>query len=393
VVRDTVADTVVVRTLSGSAWGEDAVLVPEVEIGVLDGDENYMFGSLRSLAVAPDGTIYAMDSQIPALRVYAPDGTHRGTWGRKGGGPGEFAQPDGGLAVLSDGRVAVRDPGNSRMQIYGPDGRALESWPVIPGGFNTSNPMIVGRGDTILTPLIVDLTVDIRDWKTGLQRVAPDGEVVDTLALPESGYEEPMVEARVDGNVSRNGVPFAPSEAVAWHPDGFFIHGISERYAFTLLDPKEPMRIERAVELPSVAPAEKAEAVAQTTRSLRYTDPNWRWNGPSVPDRKPAYDGIYAALDGRIWVYRQGPGVEMEDPNYDPEDPFSMEDRWKDTPLWDVFDRDGTFLGTVEAPLAMSRYPTPVFRGDRVWAVSRDDFDVQRIVRYRIVRRSELADG
>ncbi|MDT8341319.1 MAG: hypothetical protein RQ751_07380 [Longimicrobiales bacterium] len=50
-VRDTVGDTVVVRTVSGSVWGEDAVLVPEVEIGVLDGDERYMFGRIRALAV------------------------------------------------------------------------------------------------------------------------------------------------------------------------------------------------------------------------------------------------------------------------------------------------------------------------------------------------------
>lgn len=388
--REVVGDTLVVRAISGSTWGEEAVLVPEVEIGVLDGDEDYMFGQIRSLAVAQDGTIYAMDAQIPALRVYGPDGAHLGTWGRQGGGPGEFAQPDGGLAVLSDGRIAVRDPGNSRMQIYAPDGTPLETWPVVPGGFNTSNPMSVGRGDTLLTPLIVDLTVDIRDWRTGLQRIAPDGRVVDTLMVPESHYESAMVEARREGSVSRNSVPYAPQEQVRWHPDGFFLHGIPERYAFSLLDPAGAVRVEREVELPAVAPAERDEAIAQTTHSLRYTDPNWRWNGPSVPDRKPAYSGLFVGDDGRIWVFRQGPGVEVDDADYDPGDPDSVEDRWQDSQLWDVFERDGTFMGTAEAPLTMSRFPTPVFRGDRVWAVSRDEFDVQRIVRYRVVPRSEV---
>jgi hypothetical protein len=389
-VREMIDDTLVVRVLSGSTWGPDALLVPELEIGVLDGDEDYMFGQLRSLAVAPDGTIYALDAQIPALRVYGPDGLHRGTWGRQGGGPGEFAQPDGGLAVLSDGRVAVRDPGNSRMQIYAPDGTPLETWPVIPGGFNTSRQMHLGRGDTLLTPLIVDLTVDIRDWRTGLQRVSPEGAVVDTVALPEADYQVPMLEARVEQSVSRTGVPFAPSEQVAWHPDGFFVHGIGDHYSFTLLDPDAPMRIEREVELPEVTAAERAEAVARTTRNLRGTDPNWRWSGPQIPERKAAFDGLYSASDGRIWVFRQGPGVELDDPDYDPDDPDSVENRWHDTPMWDVFERDGTFLGTAEAPLGMSRYPSPVFRGDRVWAVSRDEFDVQRIVRYRIVPRSEV---
>jgi hypothetical protein len=389
VQRDTVGDTLVVRTVRGSAWGYDAVLVPEVEIGVLDGDQEYMFGRLRSLAVAEDGTIYAMDSQIPALRVYQPDGTHKGTWGRDGGGPGEFAGPDGGLAVLSDGRIAVRDPGNARIQLYSPQGEALTTWPVVPGGFNTSNPMILGRGDTLLTPLVMDLTVDVTEWRTGLQRVSPRGEIVDTVPIPDVGYEAPSLEARSEDGASINGLPFGPGEHATWHPGGFFIHGISDEYSFTLLDPTGPLRVERSVELPRVTDGEKAEERARLTRSLRYTDPNWRWDGPPIPDRKPAFDDLFVARDGRIWVYRQGPGVERDDPNYDPTDPDSVEDRWRDTPLYDVFERDGTFLGTVEAPLEMSRYPTPVFGREHVWAVSRDAYDVQRIVRYRIEPRGE----
>ena len=57
VVRDSVGDTLVVRTLSGSAWGAEATLVPEVSIGELDGALEYIFGSIRSLAVAGDGTV------------------------------------------------------------------------------------------------------------------------------------------------------------------------------------------------------------------------------------------------------------------------------------------------------------------------------------------------
>jgi len=261
----------------------------------------------------------------------------------------------------------------------------LATWPVIPGGFNSSNAMHVGRGDTLLTPLIVDLTVDVSEWRQGLQRVSPDGEIVDTLLTPDTGYERPRLEARVENSVSINSVPYSPGEHVTWHPAGFFIHGISRRYAFTLLDPERPVRVEREVESFPVTAGEKAEETARTTRDLRYTDPNWRWDGPAIPDRKPAFDGFFPGDDGRIWVYRQGPGVERDDPDYDPSDPDSVEDRWRDTPLFDVFEVDGTFLGTVRAPLDFSRYPRPVFRGDRVWAVTRDDFGVQRIVRFRVV--------
>ena len=52
VVTDTLGDTVVVRTLSGSVWGDDAGLVPELSIGeALDGPEEHLFGSIASLAV------------------------------------------------------------------------------------------------------------------------------------------------------------------------------------------------------------------------------------------------------------------------------------------------------------------------------------------------------
>ena len=149
------------------------------------------------------------------------------------------------------------------------------------------------------------------------------------------------------------------------------------------------MRIERSVELPPVTAGERAEEEAFATRNMRYTDPNWRWNGPAIPDNKPAFERIYTGEDGRIWVHRVGPGVEMDDPNYDPDDPDSLENRWRNTHMFDVYEADGTFLGSAEAPLELSTYPTPVFRGDRVWGVTRDQFDVQRIVRYRVALEDE----
>jgi hypothetical protein len=72
VEHDTVGDTMIVRTVAGSQWGTVATLVPEIRIGVFEGEDHYMFGQVRSLAVAPDGSIYAMDSQVPAQR--APSG-------------------------------------------------------------------------------------------------------------------------------------------------------------------------------------------------------------------------------------------------------------------------------------------------------------------------------
>ncbi|MFQ5679509.1 MAG: hypothetical protein ACE5HP_08615 [Gemmatimonadota bacterium] len=81
VVRDTVGDTAIVRTLAGSAWGEDALLVEEFRIGQLEGPDEYTFGSIQGFTVGPDGSLYVVDGQPPALRKYAPDGTYLVTFG------------------------------------------------------------------------------------------------------------------------------------------------------------------------------------------------------------------------------------------------------------------------------------------------------------------------
>jgi len=88
-VTDTIGDTIVVRTVSGSVWGGPAELAEEVRIGVFEGEDVYLLGSVSALAADEDGYIYVVDSQVPALRKYGPDGRYVATFGREGGGPGE----------------------------------------------------------------------------------------------------------------------------------------------------------------------------------------------------------------------------------------------------------------------------------------------------------------
>jgi hypothetical protein len=390
-VRDTVGDTIVVRTLSGSVWGPGARLEPEVSIGTLEGEPEYLFGQIISLAVGQDGTLYVVDGQVPDLRAYSPDGKYLRTIGRPGEGPGEIKRPDGGLQVLSDGRLVVRDPGNARLQVYSPDGEPLATWPHR-GGLQTSSPMPVDQLDNVYPLILIDAEADIREWRTALVRVSPDGVPGDTLRIPDSDFEPAAIEARVesggDVSVARNGVPFSPTESWLFHPNGYFVHGISNRYALTLLKADAPLRIERNADPIPVAAGERAEEEEWATRQMRQMDPSWRWNGPAIPETKPPYRALFAARDGRIWVQVSRPGVEVGDPAYDPSDPRSMPDAWREPTAFDVFDEDGTYLGAVSAPDGFATHPTPVFDGDRVWAVSRDDLDVQRVVRFRIVRTS-----
>jgi len=386
---DTLGDTIVVRTLSGSIWRDTAHLVPEVSIGMFDGPEEYIFGQIVSLAMGKDGTIYVTDQQVPALRVYDPDGTYRMTFGREGGGPGEYKRPDGGLGILSDGRILLRDPANARIQVYAPDGRALDTWR-IRGNFNTSQRMMVDTLDRAYTIVLMDPEADVRDWEIGFAQVLPDGSPGDTLRRPDSGYEPPRIEARhetEDGgvNASVNGVPFSPDEESALTRFGYWIHGISTDYSFTLLKPENPIRIEKVYEPIPVNPGEKAEEEAFSVRNMRYTDPNWRWNGPAIPDTKPPYRAFYGGEDGTIWVLVSQPGLKREDPSYDPTDPNAIADEWTEPALFDVFEADGRYLGAVRAPVGFNaQWPQPLFTKEWVLATVRDEFDVQTVVKFRV---------
>ena len=387
--HDTIGDTIVVRTLSGSIWRDTAQLVPEVSIGMFDGPEEYIFGNVVSLARGPDGTIYVMDRQVPALRVYDADGTYRTTFGRGGEGPGEYQQPDGGLNVLSDGRIVLRDPGNARIQVFSTEGESVETWR-IRGNFNTSRRMVVDQMDRSHALILMDPEASVTDWKTGLVQINPDGTMGDTLVIPDTPWEEPTIVASHesddgDTSMSVNSVPFGPTENAVLSPRGYFIHGISTEYALTLLRNDGPtLRIEKVFTPVAVASGEREEEEARATRNMRYTEPNWRWNGPPIPDVKPPFSRFYAGEDGTLWVAVHQPAKRVEDPSYDPTDPDAIPDEWREPILFDVFDDDGSYLGAVRAPDGLSRYPQPVFTREWVLGIVLDEFDVQTVVRFRV---------
>lgn len=385
VVRDTVGDTVVVRTVSGSVWGAPATLVSDVSIGKLEGDPHYLFGRVSSVAASPSGAIYALDSQSSDVRVFDPSGAWVRTLGRNGEGPGELKQPDA-IAILSDGRVLVRDPGNQRIQVYGADGATLKEWPYHTG-FYTSDPLWTDRRDNTYIEVLMNQAHDPSDWKMGLVRYRPDGTIQDTVPVPRSGFKTPQVTAHsADGGASvAYGLPFGPGEYWALSPDGYFLRGVSTDYRIDLLRADAaPLRIERSYEPVAVQAGEKDARRRAVVRGIRLTVPDWKWSGPAIPDQKPPFSALMVGHEGRIWVTVPQPAREVPNPDYDPKKPDSQATRWKEPVAFDVFQTDGTYLGRVNAPSGLATYPRPFLRNDTVWAVTRDSLDVERVVRYHV---------
>lgn len=384
---EVVGDTTIVRSHGPGEWGAPATLVPEASIGELEGPDEYLFGTVGSIAVNDDRTVYILDTQAQEIRVFDSAGAYVETLGRRGEGPGELSHAEA-IALLPDGRLVVRDPGNSRVQVYGPGPGETTAWGYRATTHYTDEPMYTdARGRTLL----VTHDQSREDRLSQLVFLGPDGTPLDTVPRPSTDYEQPTLRAEyvTDNSSSSTSspVPFSPTFAWALHPSGHFLTGLATEYRIELGRDDGVLRIERDYDPVPVSEDERGFVREMITRQMRNTQPDWDWNGPPIPEYKPPFLWLQPGRDGRIWVLAL-PRLQFMDPEGDEQDPSGAPAGPMMMPVWtsyDVFEEGGTFLGTVHVPEDFSAIPTPVFDGDRVWAVSRDELGVQRVVRYRIL--------
>ena len=374
VEREIRGDTTVVRTVSGSLWGDSMQLVPEVAIGRLDGAAPYIFGQISGLAVDGKGNTLVLDRQAAELRVYSREGEHRNTLGGHGEGPGELRQPDQ-VRVTEDGRILVRD-GYRKFSIFSADGEYLTGWP-LQSGYGTSQGFHFTPEGRIENPTLPDRLV----------RYDLDGTAVDTVPVPSHGYAPPRIEFVTEGGTGAYGIPFMPAETWTRTADGDLVFARTDRYAIDVQRPEGGvLRIERVVEPVPVAVAERDQAREQIVLSIRgQAGAGWEWSGPEVPRSKPYFWGILPGADGTLWVMRRTPAVERENPAYDSAQPQrGFPTRWVEPMVADVFDEEGEYLGAVRFPEDLQLHVSPVLTRDAVVAAVMTDGILPQVVRYRL---------
>lgn len=85
----------------------------------IHGPFNGWFATVTSIAVGPQGNVFAADFYNHRIQKFAPDGTFLTSFGRRGSGAGEFNYPIA-VDVASDGTVLVADYGNNRVSRWKP---------------------------------------------------------------------------------------------------------------------------------------------------------------------------------------------------------------------------------------------------------------------------------
>lgn len=295
-----------------------------------------------------------------------------------GSGPGEFKGP---IALRWDhaGRLWVVDHGNARYAIFDTTGtyqtmvRRTSGYIRIPwpGGFDDA-----GRFYDVANIAPANAT----SWTEGFIafRVdAPDPSPADTFQIPQ--FEGEVFEAlNQRGQRSMTMVvPFAPRLVWYFEPRSALWAAITGDYRIARIDAAgDTTRIvERAFRPIPVTSADRAEALENLER---FTQMGGKIDPARIPSTKPAIHSLFTDSDGYLWVQ---PVTTAEDQGH----------------LVDIFDPDGRYLGELRLPFKLGYFPSLII-GDRLYAITQDELEVQYIVRARIVgkgvgRTSQLVVG
>jgi hypothetical protein len=354
--------------------------------GRAEGEPEYLFADIFSFGVGPDGDVYVHDRN-EGIRRFSPDGAYVRHIARNGEGPGEVGYVLG-IGVAPDGRVAAHDLRNQRVSVFGADPgpgseevaglRRPDGQPRYRAGsitFLQDGSLWVG-----VNPRYGDREV-IPHPRPVFVRVGDDGSYPDTIFTPARlGDDCPTLSARAHarGFWEDARAPFVPKAKWSLASSGELVIGCPRRYAFEVLH--HDGRVTRV-------------SRPWTPLTLPDAERDFRerfGRGGALPELRPAYATLVPTEDGRIWVWPTQPNIREPLP---PEtiEQFGVTHTWVIgyRGAFDVFDADGTWRAVVRLPegARYSGYPTEpdvVVRGDTIWAVARDELDVEYVVRYEV---------
>jgi hypothetical protein len=373
-----------------------AEFVLELDIGRENGkSDEYEFASIVDVLIAPDGTMWVQDGdvigsgQTPVIRLYNDQGRFLRQVGRVGDGPGEYRAPNG-LTLLQDGRVIVRDYTRSdRLTLYAADGTLSTTWPLGQGyiwTYRGSDPI---RADTAGFVWLPFRERPGRRQPSAYLRLRPDGTIADTVPFPRvpesDGARIEVTRTFPSGSTDKVGLllPYAPRHAWAWSPLGSFVVTRTDSYQIEIhpvprpgearSNPPviaEPAVIGRSVAPVEVSPAERAalrSRLAEKISAIRYG--SYDGEVPEIPAHKPPIKSLFYANDTRLLVSVSMPSQQNGD-------------EWSEPLAYDVFDREGQFMGRLILP---DSFRLVGVAEDRAWGVFYGEDDVESIRRYRIV--------
>jgi len=352
---------------------------PELQVGVVGGDPAQELFDVRAAERLSDGRIVIVNRGTSELRYYGADGTHLGTSGRRGEGPGEFEDVRFGRSIVGDSMVTY-DYRLRRVSVFDPAGEFARSFEVdisegqvrMFGGVGQASPAeLVVRGDG--TVFIVPAPPI---WLARQNPDVPDGPHPSQVQLYELGGEGAVVDSAGPfvgmeffiRNGRGNGLLGGRRLYAAAGPDRVIV-GDGLTFDFTMLGPGGAPEAIR-VDWPR-RPYPQAQRDAEIDRVVEiFADPDAMrelYGAMPKADSLPAYSALLADETGTLWIglYRGVVQGEYPDPNQ-----------------WLAVGPKGDVIGTLETPEGLE--VQQIERG-YVTGIVTDEFDVERVLVYRIL--------
>ena len=341
---------------------------PTVRIGEVDAEEHYMFSQVASAVRLSNGKIVVANGASNEIRVYDATGKHAATYGRTGGGPGEF-QSLRALWLFPGDSIMAMDSRNGRMTLFGPTMQIVrtETLPPIPGAIAR-----MANGSYLATQGLAppEKRTDFRgliEFEGLVLRKAPGATVTayDTIVRGVKAGQ-----SYVNGETRRQyPFPYGRSAQIGVGRTHFF-YGSTHGTELGVFDQNGKrtgtVKIRGSGKPLSAADIQKwvDDNVERRTTAQAKLDARNDYKAIPPNPRTPEFAALKVDDAGNVWVRQYGPP-------------------WDPSMAWDVYDVGGKSLARVRMP---ARFEPMHIGRDFVLGVSKDEFDVERVELFSLKR-------
>jgi hypothetical protein len=209
---------------------------------------------------------------------------------------------------------------------------------------------------------------------------SPEGVKVDSLPIEHENATGGLVLSTADG--LRHNFPSAIVTSL--YPPGGMMQARTDSYSITVipLGSAHPVVINHKHDTVSVRDEERKEWEAIANEAAKAVPRPGSKRQPfeprPVPETKPALRDLYGDHDGRIWVDVYVDAEKRADVSGSGP---TKRLTWRERATFDVFARDGVFLGRLQLPQQSTLLGA---RGDVLWVETVGENDEPMIVSYRI---------
>ena len=352
---------------------------PTLQIGVLDGSEEYQLFRVADIKRLSDGAIAVANAGSRELRIYEADGTHRATAGGAGQGPSEFRYPSA-LVILSGDTIQVQD--RVDRVYFAPDGSFVRRETGDQRSFRAVWESMGGMSEGGQWVADGSFFAPVYHWdqsppKAGplyrprmtLVRVSADLSVVDTLG-DFGGILQQYVDVGGQRGVSAIVPPFSTNTSWAiGSADGTIVVGDNASPQIDRFHPDGSHSIVRWTADEEAITEAEVETWKDQQRNAEWTrgqlpELERGWSAMDVPETKAFYGGVVAGSDGSLWVGHAAYGGNR-------------------TKIM-MFDSDGHYAGSMDVP---GRFVVHDAGPGWVLGLMYDETDVEYIRMYELRAR------